>query len=175
MLIQEEVLSKELLEDCLKDLENLVKERVWGNSEFLWEDDLQKGFPGIVTNTSVSSDVSEKLWSELSSYLLEYDTKKELVEFQYYMWNRGSAIPFHNDDSYHLGGTIYLNTDWLSEWGGLFIWNERYNKLWKALCPTQNMMVLNTHNEPHMVTEVSSHAPQVRVTIQIFCWPEDVK
>ena len=65
-----------------------------------------------------------------------------------------------HDDNGRYGCTIYLNKEWDINWGGIFIWYD--GEELKALNPTYNMMVLNTHNEDLMVTTVSPFSDDFR-------------
>jgi len=182
MKIYENILSKDLFEECLRELNSLVLLDVWNNSEFRWGKDVQTGFVGVINATSVSENLSIKLWEELKHYLGEYggeidehgnkiDTNE--IGFQFYIWNKGSAIPEHTDHQYTFGASIYLNHEWSSSWGGLFVWQEGSSNIDKdrelhALCPKKNLMVVNNLKEPHLVTIISPIAPEPRISIQIW-------
>lgn len=184
MIIYNDILSKELLESCLAKLNSLVTEKVWGNSSFVWGKDIQDCVEGVVTSANFSTEMHDKINAELNPYFsdlggnyYEDGVKMELneLQYQYLIWNRGSSISTHTDKMYIFGATIYLNFKWKPEWGGLFVWQEDLeepafdnNRELHALCPKQNMMVINNRREPHLVTPVSPYATEPRITIQIW-------
>ena len=182
MKIYENILSTGLFEECLQELNSLSLKNVWNNSEFRWGQDVQTGFTGVINASPVNENLSLKLWEELKDHLGEYggevdehgnkiDTNE--IEFQFFIWNRDSAIPEHTDNQYTFGASIYLNFEWSPSWGGLFVWQEGSSEIDKsrelhAICPKKNMMVVNNLKEPHMVTIVSPLAPEPRVSIQVW-------
>ena len=106
MIIYNDILSKELLESCLAELNSLVTERVWGNSSFVWGEDIQDCVEGVVTSSDFSTEMHNKIDAELSPYFAdlsgnyyEHGIRMETneVRYQYLIWNRGSSISTHTD------------------------------------------------------------------------------
>ena len=85
------------------------------------------------------------------------------VMFHY--WTRGSYIPWHTDEGYVAGVTIYLNDVWGRDDGGLFLYRE--DEQIKGLIPEFNMMVIQTGGIDHCVTPVI-RVGSIRASIQIF-------
>lgn len=168
MKIYEDVLPKELLERCIEELRSSQDSRSWGISNLFWKEELKVGLVGNVSMRCLP----EELTLEVHEVLKKYFSKiGRVFMYQYYIWNQMSGISRHDDKGYVEGGTLYLNETWDSNWGGLFVWKdkdeEREYKL-NAICPKQNMLIINDESEMHLVTPVSPIVPQVRTTIQIW-------
>ena len=86
----------------------------------------------------------------------------------FYTWGKGSYIPFHYDATHLYGATLYLNSEWAPEEGGLFIYLDESDNEYKTIIPEQNMLVVNTNKEAHHVTVVNSFARHSRMTLQMF-------
>tara|TARA_R100000908_G_scaffold51861_1_gene27136 strand:- start:873 stop:1370 length:498 start_codon:yes stop_codon:yes gene_type:complete len=158
------VLTQEVLDDCEKFLEDSLGENVWACSELFWDDSLKVGDTGVVTMTNLPNDLRNSVLKCIDPFLPPY----KQAEVQLYVWHKNSGISMH-DDNGRYGCTIYLNKEWDINWGGIFIWYD--GEELKALNPTYNMMVLNTHNEDHMVTTVSPFSDDFRYSLQIWFTP----
>ena len=91
------------------------------------------------------------------------------INFKYYVWNKMSGIPWHNDHNHHFAGTLYLNEKWNTDYGGVFLYREKRDDVeFNAVAPAQNMLVLNDSKQDHMVTPISPLAPEDRITIQLW-------
>jgi hypothetical protein len=90
---------------------------------------------------------------------------KEIIG-HFYIWTRGSQIPFHNDTNYTHGCTIYLNKNWDIDWGGLYLWlkDDKLN----AEKPEFNKLIINTNNTRHGTSIINYNAPEERLTLQVF-------
>jgi len=157
------ILTEDLLNECLKELEKNLRENTWRISENFWGENIRKGVTGICAQHLVSDELSEKLQAVLRTCV----PGCQRMVFQFYTWYKNSGIPLHEDRPYKWGATIYLNVDWDLDWGGLFVWKDKEEEL-RVLCPEINTMVLNDEREPHLVTMVSPLSPQARRTIQIW-------
>lgn len=171
MKIYTEVLSESLLYKCKDDLvNNKLKQPVWSSSSNIWDFKLLKNIEGVCIQTLITdNEIIENLKEELSPAFEELNYKD--LTFQYYVWDSHSGISLHNDYSYSFGSTIYLNKTFCPEDGGLFLWRDSEcptERVYKALVPDENMMVLNDEKEYHLVTPVSPHAKEYRCTIQIW-------
>jgi len=168
MKIYEDVLPKKLLKKCIEELRSSQQSRVWGISNLFWEEGLKVG---LVGNVSISG-LPKELSLEVHEVLIKYFSKiGSAFIYQYYIWNKMSGISMHDDSGYAEGATLYLNETWDSNWGGLFVWkdkNEKKEYKLNAICPKQNMLIINDESEMHLVTSVSPTSPHVRTTIQIW-------
>jgi|694.fasta_scaffold03834_8 hypothetical protein len=89
----------------------------------------------------------------------------ENLEIFYYRWLEFSAINSHRDSKYLWAATVYLNSYWDPQWGGIFHWTDS-NSLIHSLTPCENTAVINHSRLSHWVTPVLTDQP--RLTIQIF-------
>ena len=165
MKIYKNVLTKELLEECREDIRNNLDEFTWSLSSFAWHNSINIGITGVCASYLINDQLSKKLESCLQPYLASYET----VEFQIQAWTKNSGIAIHNDACHGFGSTIYLNEEWDVNWGGLFLWKEsEEDEIFNAFCPKENTMLINTNQNPHLVTPVSPLCPSLRICIQIW-------
>ncbi|GEM_PF-2869872 len=167
MKIYTDVLPRQLLLDCSAQLNSMLGERVWGSSTFIWKG-VNKGACGDVLVAYIPQNLAIQLNNALNKTYFPSNTKE--IVYQFYMWNKLSNIDIHNDPHYSFGATIYLNSiD--ANCGGFFIWKDKEEKtdyIFKAICPKQNMMVVNEAAELHTVTTVSPYIATPRFSIQIW-------
>ena len=149
----------DFIEDSLEDGE-------WGCSEFFWDSTLKEGISGVITMRNVPDKLKNSILECISTYVPPFKDSK----VQLYAWHKGSGIAVH-DDGGRYGCTIYLNSHWNVNWGGIFVWDTGEGL--RAHCPTYNSMVLNTESEDHFVTQLSSTCPEIRYTIQVWFLPYD--
>lgn len=167
MIQYQNVLSENLLKDINAEREyKKTNDFCWKVGQFFWQDTLLHG----VTNSCVSSVVSDQLRERL-----EYELKDKLPSFkrlyaQHYVWLLGSGIAKHDDGRYNFGATIYLNESWDINHGGIFLWKPEDSEEYKTIVPEYNTMVVNTKAEEHLVTPIALNAPQFRYTLQIWRW-----
>jgi hypothetical protein len=169
MKIHEDVLSPELLEICLEELKSYQESQVWGISTCIWVEALQEGVVGNVSMRFLPEKTSILVNESLKKYFPPFHQYRMM--YQYYIWNKMAGISSHDDASYHFGGTLYLNKTWDANWGGLYVWKDKdEEKEYKlnALCPKQNMLVINDEREMHSVTSIAPTTPYPRITIQIW-------
>jgi len=168
MKIYTDVLPQQLLFDCTAQLESMLEERVWVSSTFTW-----KGVNNSACGDVLVAHVPQNLVTQLNSilhktYFLSHT--KEIL-YQFYIWNKFSNIDVHDDQLYSFGATIYLNSIWEANCGGFFVWKDKEEKTdytFKAICPKQNMMVVNDTAELHAVTTISPYVTNPRFSIQIW-------
>ena len=153
-----------LIEKILLELNNRKKENCWRSSQQVWQSDILEGNLG----SCLSAIVSEQLHQEITAFLKERIEGVEKYMIQFYIWQKGSGIGSHTDEGYKIGATLYLNKDWNINHGGTFIWEDSATHELKALNPVFNSLVVNDEKETHLVTTVSSTAPEDRYTLQIW-------
>ena len=180
MKIHENVLSPELLKKCSEELAKEQNSQGWAISNIIWPAHLQEGLIGNVFIRFLSEETAVDIHKALKKYFSKLDPGYELIttgyemSYQYYVWNKMAGIANHDDRTYGAGATLYLNTFWDSNWGGLFVWkdkNEKKGYKLNAICPKQNMLIINDEHEVHLVTPTAVNIPYPRITIQI--WYED--
>lgn len=84
-----------------------------------------------------------------------------------FAWTRLSYIPWHDDGSKEVAITIYLNEEWPSDWGGIFLYLDGNSEI-RGRFPKFNTGLKNNANLMHATTPVALDAPEPRFTIQLF-------
>jgi len=166
MKLFDNVLSDELLQEIRAEIHKAVPEHKW-TSSFAWPHDLTFGIVGTSLQCLIEDEVKEKILDQIRHLL----PVCEKYHMQYYLWLPTSGISVHDDYGKVFGATIYLNEQWYSDQGGIFIYKKSATENdpeWTALLPKHNTMILNDIKEQHMVTPVSADSPDVRTTIQIW-------
>ena len=172
MRIINEALNEELFQKCKEELKNKFKERCWASSLVTWQPQLKQGISGSCMVANVSDELGELIHEEIRPYLPEHET----IRCNFHLWQPLSGIAEHNDGHRNFGATIYLNEEWPPNAGGWFVWEDeetRQSGIHKALIPTRNMMVLNDNHEKHWVTSIAATPPDLRHSIQIWCFDKD--
>lgn len=83
-----------------------------------------------------------------------------------YVWSKNSYIPVHADAVYSKAITVYLNSSWEYNDGGMFNWFDEKLQEWKNITPTFNKAVVNDLGYLHGITPVKSSTN--RITLQVF-------
>lgn len=83
-----------------------------------------------------------------------------------YVWSKNSYIPVHADGVYSKAITVYLNSSWEYNDGGMFNWFDEKLQEWKNITPTFNKAVVNDLGYLHGITPVKSSTN--RITLQVF-------
>ena len=170
MKIYEDVLPPKLLKKCIEELRSTTGSPVWGISNLFWTEDLKVGLVGNVSMRILPEETALEVNKSLKKYFSKIDSDCEVV-YQYYIWNKMAGISNHNDGHTDLAATLYLNDIWDPNWGGLFVWkdkNEKKEYKFNAICPKQNMLIINDEKEMHLVTPTAPTIPYIRITIQIW-------
>lgn len=167
MRIYTDVLPQQLLLDCNTQLKSMLRERVWVSSTFHW-----KGVNNSACGDVLTAFVPQNLVTQLDSILRKTYFLSHIGEitYQFYAWNKLSNIDVHDDRIYSFAATIYLSS-MKPNYGGFFVWKDKEEKTdytFKAICPKQNMMLVNDTAEPHAVTLVSPYVTNPRFSIQIW-------
>lgn len=168
MKIYKNAISPQSCYDCIKEFRSNREKNVWSSSTLKWTSQLKSCITGECLSFYLSDELKEKVEDEIKEYLPEYES----LTIQFFCWMPNSGISLHNDGGHKFGATIYLNSPWLAEWGGIFLWHENVNDsaggLLSGLVPSVNTMVVNDSKQFHMVTPVSPRSPDLRLTLQIW-------
>lgn len=166
-----EVLNEELIKNIMEYFKSMLKRDVWSSSSG-WDQNLSL----ISTNTLTHGITDNTLKKEIKKSIeeaIKVDFDEEGLEFfpHIYMWSGGSYITWHPDDNYLYNGTVYLNEEWDSNDGGVFLYKDNFTNEIKGIEPTYNSMVVNskTKHDPHNVHCVTCIVPgtiKKRVTLQ---------
>ena len=165
------VLDEDLIKNVMDYFKSIMGADVWGSS-IGWDQNLS-----LISSNTLTHRISNKtLEKEIKSSIekaLDVDFEKEELIFvpSIYVWGGGSYITWHPDECYPYNGTIYLNVEWDSNDGGVFLYKDSQTNEIKGIEPTYNSMVVNsaTEEDPHNVHCVTCIVPgtiKKRVTIQ---------
>lgn len=158
----ENVLTESTVRLFTDELQDKATKNCWRVSSLFWDQKLLIGFTGSCYAAVVSDELKTAIITDLKDKL----PKSNDILIQQYIWGKNSGIAWHHDQNYDYGATIYLNNEWDSTYGGVFLYETD-----QGLCgynPKFNTMVLNDQCENHMVTQISPHASEFRTTIQIW-------
>lgn len=164
-------LNDDLIKKILEYLNPALKKDVWGSNN-AWEQCLTLNSSIILTHTIRDKSLHKKIKNSIETVLDVDFEKAELIFVPFiYVWSGGSYITWHSDNNYPYNGTIYLNEEWDSDDGGVFLYKENQTKEIKGIEPTYNSMVVNsaTKEDPHnshCVTCIVPGTIKKRVTIQ---------
>ncbi len=162
------IYKKFLDQDLIDDVINYVKENrdnhIWRVNQLSWDDSiLGKGKEVSILNLEKFKDRFSKIYKDKKIL----NNNLEIAGVFFYIWSRGSYIPFHNDGSHAAASSIYLNDVWDADDGGLFLWRDEQNNL-NVVEPEYNKMVFNLNKTFHGVTMITPFSAQLRYSIQIF-------
>lgn len=164
MKIHNQVLKPETISALQSETRENTQEATWRLSTLFWPADIQVGTIAGIVCKIISEEVASQIESEIKHLLPAYN---RIIQ-QIYLWPRGSSISLHNDANQKFGATIYLNSVWHIDNGGLFVWQDKEDDEWKVRIPEYNSMVLNDQEEPHLVTPVANTSMDMRHTVQIW-------
>jgi hypothetical protein len=169
------VLEEHLIKNIIDYFKSILKEDVWGSS-IGWDQNLSLISSNILTH-GISNESLEKEIKNSIETALDVDFEKEDLAFapSIYVWSGGSYITWHSDNCYPYNGTIYLNEEWDSDDGGVFLYKDNQTSEIKGIEPTYNSMVVNsaTETDPHSLHCVTCIVPgtiKKRLTIQWRVW-----
>ena len=165
------VLEEHLIKNVMDYFKSILNADVWGSS-IGWDQNLSLISSNTLTHR-ISNKILEKEIKNSIETALDVDFEKEELTFApfIYVWGGGSYITWHPDNCYPYNGTIYLNEEWDSNDGGVFLYKENETNEIKGIKPEYNTMVVNyatetsQHND-HCVTCIVPGTIKKRVTIQ---------
>lgn len=165
LIVKKHFLSKELIDETMKIVNDNLSNNVWKTNSSWDEDLVGKGSKVFILNLVNYDKIREKLDSAFKqSNILPKDY---IFISNLYLWQTGSHITFHSDSVYDASCTIYLNEFWDRNWGGLFLWEDENKKI-HAEAPEFNKMVFNPKNILHAVSMIAPTAEAPRISIQCF-------
>lgn len=171
------VLNEELIKNIMGYFKSALKEDVWSSSSG-WDQNLSLISANTLTHKITNKTLKEKIKKSIEE-VIEVNFDKEELQFlpHIYVWSGGSYITWHPDSNYPYNGTIYLNEEWDSNDGGVFLYKDNFTNEIKGIEPTYNSMVVNSetkddpHNE-HCVTCIVPGTIKKRVTLQWRTFPK---
>lgn len=165
------VLDEELIKNIMEYFKEIFYRDVW-NSSLGWDQDLSLISTNIATH-QISNKILKNQIKKNIEISLNTSFEEEKLDFLcfIYVWSWGSYITWHDDAIYPYSGTIYLNEEWNSNDGGVFLYKENPTNEIKGIEPTYNSMVVNSsiknnsHNL-HCVTCIVPGTIKKRITLQ---------
>jgi hypothetical protein len=165
------VLNEELIKNIMEYFKFILQKDVWSSS-LGWDQDLS-----LISTNTLTHEITDKiLRKEIKKSIeeaIKVDFDEEDLDFSpwIYVWSGGSYITWHPDTCYPYNGTIYLNEEWDTNDGGVFLYKENDTNEIKGIEPTYNSMVVNsgTETDPHnshCVTCIVPGTVKKRVTLQ---------
>jgi len=165
------VLSDELIKNIMEYFKSILRRDVWSSSSG-WDQNLSLISTNILTHEITNKILKKEIKKNIETALNINFEEKELDFIpSIYIWSGGSYITWHPDNCYPYNGTIYLNEEWDSNDGGVFLYKENETNEIKGIKPEYNTMVVNyatetsQHND-HCVTCIVPGTIKKRVTIQ---------
>lgn len=171
-----DVLDEQTISDFFQYLQSLLDRPVWTSSNE-WSKCLVKSSSIIsicrITNPLIENKIKKRVQDLLN---LDFESMNMVFHSSIYLWSRMSYITWHDDATYPYNGTIYLNQDWNSDDGGIFLWRDNKTNEIRGIEPIYNSMVVNSYcdEDPlnyHCVSSIVPAAPTTRVTIQWRAYP----
>ena len=174
------VLSDNLIKNIIEYFKLKLKKQEW-KSSLEWDQILVPSSANILTH-EITCNILIKQIKENVERALKVDFDKENLRFipMIYIWSGGSYITWHSDNNYPYSGTIYLNEEWDSNDGGIFLYKENETNEIRGIEPKYNMMVVNYKTETseqnfHCVTCIVPGTLKKRITIQWRTVPKEKK
>ncbi len=167
MKIISNFIGTEFIQQILKENADLMYDNIW-RSNLGWQEEIVSP-SGVVLIRSLAPSHIDLLTEAMRRHgLIQADQKIEL-DAQAYVWHRLSYIPWHSDkdsdDEVRFAATLYLNSEWNEDWGGLFLYKKDGGI--RAEAPAHDKLVFNDQNFPHATTILSVDAPY-RHSVQLF-------
>jgi hypothetical protein len=167
MKIVKDFIDSGFIQQVLTENDNLIYENVW-RSSLGWQKEIVAP-SGLVLIRSLSENQKITLTKALVEKGLVESGQKIELDAQAYLWHRLSYIPWHDDrhsdDEIRFAATLYLNSEWNDNWGGLFLY--KIGEEIRAEAPAYNKLVFNDQNFSHATSILSTDAP-LRHTVQLF-------
>ena len=160
------VLSEDLMEEVMDYFNTVIDKDLWGSS-IGWDQHLCPVTTSHVLTHTIRDISLGKRINDIVQQTIK--VRWNNVEFipTLYVWSGGSYITWHRDEVYPYSGTIFLNKEWDSDNGGIFLYKDEDLLEVKGIEPIYNSMVVNSApHSPHCVTCIVPGTVKKRITIQ---------
>jgi len=165
------ILSDDLIKNIMEYFKSMLGRDVWSSSSG-WDQNLSLISANTLTHRITDEIIKKEIKKNIETSLnINFEEKELDFTSSIYVWSGGSYITWHNDASYPYNGTIYLNEEWDTNDGGVFLYKENDTNKIKGIEPEYNTMVVNyatetsQHNN-HCVTCIVPGTIKKRVTLQ---------
>lgn len=165
------VLDKKLINDVMDYFKSILDKDVW-SSNVGWDQNLSLISSNVLTHRIYNSFLFNEIKKNVEKVIqVNFENEKLTFIPSIYVWSGGSYITWHLDDIHPYNGTIYLNEEWDSDCGGIFLYKDNNTNKIKGIEPNYNSMIVNssTELEPHNLHCVTCIVPgtvKKRLTIQ---------
>jgi hypothetical protein len=165
------VLDEHLIKNIMDYFKSILRSEIWGSS-IGWNQNLSLISSNTHTHRILNKTLEKEIKNSIEKALdINFEEKELIFIPSIYVWSGGSYITWHDDVCYPYNGTIYLNEEWDSNNGGIFLYKDNQTNEIKGIEPTYNSMVVNfaTEVDPHNLHCVTCIVPgtiKKRVTIQ---------
>ena len=168
------------MDKSIEIIENYLEESLWNDcltlsntlfysaqtiaplkTNYSWDNNLVKDSNPIIIYTIDDKFV---IFDKIKNYIKD----KNNIDVKYILltnFMQNSHIPWHNDGIHNGGMTIYLNTEWNKDHGGIFLFE--HNDEIKGIYPSKNLAVIQRGGVNHCVAPTTRNS-EIRKTIQIF-------
>tara|TARA_R100001460_G_scaffold106934_2_gene155003 strand:- start:54 stop:611 length:558 start_codon:yes stop_codon:yes gene_type:complete len=166
----DDVLSEKLMKNVMNYFQSILTKNVWG-SNLGWDQNLSLISSNILVHRISDNLLSKEICNAVENKIkINFDSENLIFTSFLYVWSSSSYITWHNDGSYPYNGTIYLNKEWDSNDGGIFLYKDESNEV-KGIEPTYNSLIVNSGTEEkphsdHCVTCIVPGTVKKRITIQ---------
>jgi hypothetical protein len=160
--IIENYLEESLLNECkLLSNELFYCNTLIAKTNHSWDNNIVKDSdPIIIYHINNTYDIFDKIKNHIKD-----KNNIELKDIFFYNFMQNSHIPWHNDGNHNGGLTIYLNSEWDKDHGGIFLF-EHDDEI-KGVYPSNNLAVIQRGGVNHCVAPTTRNS-KIRKTIQIF-------
>lgn len=166
-----DILDKDLIENVFDYLKNILDKDFWSSSNG-WDQNLVLNSSNVLTHSIKDKFLHSNIKNSIETTMkVKFEQLGLDFTCSIYLWGGGSYITWHGDNPYPYNGTIYLNKEWDSNDGGIFLYKDIETKQIIGIEPQYNLMVvnsgdeLNPHND-HCVTCILPSVIKKRITIQ---------
>ena len=174
------VLEEKLIQNIMEYFKSILNRDVWSSS-IGWNQNLS-----LISSNTLTHLIHDKLlvkeFKKSIEEKLQINFEDENLDFNasIYVWSGGSYITWHNDSLYPYNGTIYLNEEWNTDDGGIFLYRDNETNEIKGFDPIYNSMVVNSSSDTdphnlHCVTCIIPGTIKKRVTLQWRTFPKQKK
>lgn len=171
------ILSDDLIKNIMEYFKSMLGRDVWSSSSG-WDQNLSLISANILTHQITDKILKKEIKKNIETALnINFEEKELDFTSSIYVWSGGSYITWHPDDCYPYNGTIYLNEEWDSNDGGVFLYKENETNEIRGIEPEYNTMVVNyatetsQHND-HCLTCIVPGTIKKRVTLQWRTFPK---
>jgi len=166
-----DTLDKDLIKNVFDYLKNILDKNLWSSSNG-WDQNLVLNSSNVLTHSITNKFLYLNIKNSIENTIkIKFEELNLDFNCSIYLWGGGSYITWHSDDCYPYNGTIYLNEEWDSDDGGVFLYKENETHQIVGIEPQYNLMIVNSGDElnlhnMHCVTCILPSIIKKRITIQ---------